>query len=61
MHARGSVGKHSGATVDVPEELPIGGFGLRLKGTPAKQQLLISIVVIFVTIAVAYFALVMPR
>jgi hypothetical protein len=32
-----------------------------LKGTPAKQQLLISIVVIFVTIAAAYFALVSPR
>jgi hypothetical protein len=34
---------------------------LSFKGTPAKRQLLMSIVVIFVTIAVAYFALVSPR
>jgi hypothetical protein len=34
---------------------------LSFKGTPAKGQLLISIVVIFVVIAVAYFALVSPR
>jgi len=37
------------------------GTVLSFKGTPAKRQLLISIVVIFVTIAVAYFALVSPR
>jgi len=37
------------------------GSVLSFKGTPAKGQLLISIVVIFVVIAVAYFALVSPR
>jgi hypothetical protein len=61
VRARWGEGNHHGATVDPQGSCLPEGSVLRLKGTPAKQQLLISIVVIFVTIAVAYFALVSPR
>jgi hypothetical protein len=61
VRARWGEGNHCGATVDYQGSCPPEGSVLKLKGTPAKQQLLISIVVIFVTIAAAYFALVSPR
>jgi hypothetical protein len=49
------------STADTPAFAAAGGTDLTLKGTPAKQQLLISIVVILVILALAYFFIISPR